>query len=104
MKRLKNVENKNKEQLTKVKDQGQKQLKILVSKMNKEVDFKKISFKNKLNFGLTKLYNDIKKIDYTKPVCIGSGKHHYDFTIFMGLGNFGENIYYDNFPLKKFKK
>ena len=64
LKRLKNVENKNKEQLTKIKDQGQKQLKILVSKMNKEVDFKKISFKNKLNFELTKLYNDIKKIDY----------------------------------------
>ena len=43
-------------------------------------------------------------MDYTKLVCIGSGKqHHYNFTIFLGLGSFAENIYNDNLSLKAAK-
>ena len=43
-----------------------------------------------------KLRNKNEKIDYTKLVCIGSGKqHNYRFTFFLGLGSFAENIYND---------
>ena len=87
-----------------IKDQGEKQLKILASKTSKGVDFKNTSFKNRLDPESAKVYNNIKeqnkRIDYTKFVCIGSGKHHYNSTIFMSLGNFTENIYNDNLLLK----
>ena len=76
-KRVKNIEGKN-EELKAIKDQGEKQLQILTSKTDKEIDFKNVSFKNKLNPESIKSYNEIKeqnkKIDYTKLVCIGSDK------------------------------
>ena len=70
---------------------------MLASKTNKGVNFKNISFKNRLDPESANVYNNIKeqnkRIDYTKLVCIGAGKDHYNFTIFMSLGNFAENIY-----------
>ena len=68
-------------------------MQILTSKTDKEVDFKNVSFKNKLSLESIKAYNEIeeqnKNIDYTKLVCIGSGKqHHYNFIIFLGIGTF----------------
>ena len=76
-KRVKNIEGKN-EELKAIKDQGEKQLQILTSKTDKEIDFKNVSFKNELNPESIKSYNEIKeqnkKIDYTKLVCIGSDK------------------------------
>ena len=104
MKRLKNINAKNEEQLKAIKDQGEKQLQILTSKVNKEVSFKNISFKKKLSFESKEIYDEIKeqnkKIDYTRLVCNGSCKHHYSFTIFLSLGNLDENIYNGNLPLK----
>ena len=45
-----------------------------------------------------------KKIEYTKLVCIISGKqHHYNSTIFSGLWSFAENIYNSNLSLKAAK-
>ena len=60
--------------------------------------------KHKLNRESARVYNEIKeqnkKIDYTKLVCIGSEKqYHYNFTIFLGLGNFAGNIYNGNLSL-----
>ena len=46
-------------------------------------------------------YSQSENIDYTKLVYIGSGKqHHYNFTIFLLLGTFAENIYNGNLSLK----
>ena len=45
LKRLEKIEGKDEEQLKTIKDQGEKQLQILTSKTNKEVDFKNVSFK-----------------------------------------------------------
>ena len=63
---------------------------MLTNNTNKEGDIKSISFKNKLNSESSKIYNGIreqyKKIDYTKLVRNGPGKHHYNFTI-LSLGN-----------------
>ena len=62
----------NEEQLETIKDQGKKQLQLLTNNTNKESDIKSMSFKNKLNFESSKIYNDIreqyKNIDYTKLV------------------------------------
>ena len=49
MKRLKNIEGKDEEQLKAIKDQGEKQLQILTRKTGKEVDFRNVSFKGKLD-------------------------------------------------------
>ena len=70
MKRLKKLEDKNGEQLEAIKlDQGEKQLQILISKTDKKVDFKNVSFEDRLNSESKKMFNEIKeqnnKIDYT---------------------------------------
>ena len=85
-------------------DQGEKQLQIFTSKVNKEVNFENVSFKNKLKFESKEIYDEIKeqnkKIDYTRLACNNPGKHYYNFTIFLSLGNLVENIYNGNLPLK----
>ena len=97
MKRLKNIEAKDEEQLKAIKDQGEKQLQILTKKINKVADFKNVSCKDKQNSESKRDYNEIEeqgeKINYTKLVCIGSGKHQYNFTIFLDLKPFAESIY-----------
>ena len=107
MKRLKNIEGKDEEQLKAIKDQGEKQLQILTRKTDKVANFKNVSFKDKLDFELKKAYNDIKeqgqKINYTKLVCIGSSKHQYTFNIFLDLKNFAESIYNGNLSRKAAK-
>ena len=107
LKRLKNIEGKDDEQLKAIKDQGEKQLQTLTKKEDKEVDFRNLSFTDKLDSESKKTSNDIKeqseKIDYTKLVCIGSGKHQYNFTIFLDLKTFAESIYNDNLLLEDSK-
>ena len=90
LKRLKNIEGKNKQQLDAIKDQGKNQLQILTKKTNQIDKFENVSFRNKLDSEAKKVFDEIKeqgkKIDYTKLVCIGSSvKHHYDFTIYLDL-------------------
>ena len=94
LKRLKNIKGKKKEQLKADEDQGKKQLQVLTEKLNKGVDFKNVSLKNKLSLELIRAYNKIeeqtKKIDYKKLLCNDLGKHHYNFTTFLSLGSFAE--------------
>ena len=103
MKRLKNIEAKNKEQLTAIEDQGEKQLQVVTEKQ-KKVDFKNISFKNSLNPESIRVYNEIKeqnkKIDYTKLTFNGSCKHYHKSTIFLSLRSFAESIYNASLGLK----
>ena len=62
--------NQDEEQLKAIEDQGRKELQILTGNTNKEVHLKNISFKSKLNFESTRIYNQIKDqnkmIDYAK--------------------------------------
>ena len=60
MKRLKNIEGKNKDQLDAIKDQGEKQLQILAKKTNQMDDFKNVSFRNKLNSEAKKIMMKLK--------------------------------------------
>ena len=98
MKRLKNIEGKNEQQLEAIKDEEEKQLQFFAKKINQVDDFKNISFRNELNFRAKQAFGEIKKqgekITYTKLVCIGSSaKHHYNFTIFLDLKTFAESLY-----------
>ena len=82
-----------------------KTLQILTSKTGKKVVFKNESFNGRVDSESLNIYNDIKeenkKIYYRKCVCIGLGRrHHYNFTIFLGLANFAEDIYSGNFSFK----
>ena len=65
-KRFKNIEGKNEEQLNWIEDQEEKQSKVLNNKTKKEVDFKNVSFKNKLNLeskkSTMKLRNKVKRL------------------------------------------
>ena len=58
---------------------------------------KNVSFKNNLNSESVRAYNEIKeqnkKINYTKLVYNGSGKLHYNFTVYLNLGSFAGSIY-----------
>ena len=94
LKRLENIEGKDEDQLKAIKNQGEKQLQILAKIKNKAVDFKNISFRNSKS---KKVYSNIReqseKINYSKLVYIGSGKHQYNFTIILDLKTFAESIY-----------
>ena len=94
LKRLENIEGKDEEQLKAIKNQGEKQLQILAKIKNKAVDFKNISFKDSKS---KKVYSNIReqseKINYSKLVYIGSGKHQYNFTIILDSKTFAESIY-----------
>ena len=104
MKRLRNIEGKDEELIKAIKEQGEKELQILAKKTNQVADFKNIFFRNKQNSEAKKAYNKIKeqskKIDYTKLVCIGSGEHQYNFTIFLDLKTFAESLHNGSLSLK----
>ena len=107
LKRLQNIEGKNEHQLEAIKDQGEKQLQIFTKKRGEVDGLKNISFKNKLKSKGIIEYNKILKqdemIDYENLIYIGSGKHRYDFTIFLNLKTFAESIYDSNLSLKATK-
>ena len=60
MKRLKSIEGKNEDKLKAIKDQGKKQLKVLTEKLNKEVGFQNVSFKNNVNPESIRVYMKLK--------------------------------------------
>ena len=60
LKRLKNIECKNEQQLEAIKDQEEKQLKIFAKKANQVDDFKNLSLKNELNFRAKKLMMQLR--------------------------------------------
>ena len=106
LKRLKNIEGKNKEQLIVLKDQLEKQ--TIISKV-KNPNFNNLSFRNLLGDKSMKLFNKIRDqdeiIDYSRLNFIGSHKkYHFTFRNFMSLGNLAENIYNGNVSLDAAKQ
>ena len=63
---MKNTEDKNKDQLDTIKDQGEKNLQILAKKAGQVNDVKNIFFRNKINFEALKfminLTNKLKRL------------------------------------------
>ena len=101
MKRLKNIEGKNEEQLKVLKDQLEKQ--PIIRKV-KNSNFNNVSFRNLLDAKSMKVFNEIRDqdeiIDYPQLNFIGSHKkYHFNLGNFMSLGNHAENIYNGNVSL-----
>ena len=101
MKRLKNIEGKNEEQLKVLKDQLEKQ--PIISKV-KNPNFNNVSFKNLLDDKSMKVFDKIRYqdeiIDCSQFNLIGSSKKStFKFEDFMSLGNLAENIYNGNISL-----
>ena len=106
LKRLKNIEGKNEEQLKVLKDQSQKQ--PIISKV-KNPNFNKVSFRNLLYAKSMEVFNEIRDqdgiIDYLRLSFVGSSKKYtFQFKKFLSFGNLAENIYDDNVSLDAAKQ
>ena len=106
MKRLKNIEGKNEEQLKVLKDQLEKQ--PIIRKV-KNSNFNNVSFRNLLDAKSMKVFNEIRDqneiLDYSRLNSIGSSKKYtFNFGNFMSLGNLAENIYNGNVSLDAAKQ
>ena len=104
LKRLKNIEGKNEEQL-------KNQLKLVGNDSVNKESFKKLKFLNKRDQdakeSYIKTYHEVKEIDneidYNKLVCVHTNGKIYDFTIFRRLGDLARNIYYGDISIKQAK-
>ena len=103
MKRLKNIEGKNEEQLN-------NQLRLVENNSANKESFKKLKFLNKIDQdakeSCIKAYNELEKYnksDYNKLVCVHTNGKIYEFTIFRRLGESARNIYYGDISIKREK-
>ena len=83
--------------LKNIEDKNEEQLKIIY---NKNVNSHE-------SFDLGKAYNEIeemdKKVDYWRFVFIGSGNHRYDFSNFLNLKDFFDEIFSSDISLNDAK-
>ena len=106
LKRLRNIEGINEEQLEVLKDQWEKQ--PIISKV-KNPNFNNVSYRNLLDAKSMEVFNKIRDqdeiIDYSRLNFIGSSKKYaLNFKNFMSLGNLAENIYNGNVSLGAVKQ
>ena len=106
LKRLKNIEGKNEQQLEAIRDQGDRQLGAIK-------DFKAASKQKEIKFGVKSqeskiLRYEIKKIDRgnrnKKFVMVHSNRTLYDFSRLKGLSNFVLDVYDGNISIEDAKK
>ena len=97
LKRLKNLESKNEEQLREIKDQGKRQLHEIKNKSNDTKVLKAIRFFSNLSQAAKELLDKIKKeknnINPEKLVCVHTNGTLYDFNIFKSSLAFASSIY-----------
>ena len=97
LKRLKNLESKNEEQLREIKDQGKRQLHEIKNKSNDTKVLKAIRFFSNLSQAAKELLDKIKKeknnINPEKLVCAHTNRTLYDFNIFKNSLAFASSIY-----------
>ena len=93
LKRLKNIESENEQQLEIVKDQRDKQLDTIKDySAKKELEF--FDEKNQRSIELiNKNKNGNKKVNYRKRLCMHSDGRPYNFNGFKKTENLGNNIY-----------
>ena len=96
MKRLKNIEGKNEQQLELIKNKGEKQLN-LVNKNNLEKESKQLEIQSYLNPEAKRLMDEINKEikdnEDKKFVCIHSKGKEYNFYKFTNLNLSGNKIF-----------
>ena len=105
LKRLKNTESKNEQQLDLIRDQGEKQL-DLIGKINTD-KIEKIGFYDKQNNQAVGLVNKVNKSvrenKINKFVCTHSNGTQYDFNQYRDLNQFGSEIYKKEISLDEAK-
>ena len=92
MKRLRNIEGKDEEQLKAIKEQGQKQLQILTKKTDQVDDFKNIFFRNELNSEAKRAYDEVE--EHSKRFIIQ------DLSALAHQGIIAESLYNGSLSLK----
>ena len=96
MKRLKNIEGKNKEQLEAIEDQGNKQSDAIKNIVNTNLN--SVSYFSQLSPEAKVLFGEIKKekddIDPKKHVFVKSNGEIFNFTTFKISLQFASNIYH----------
>ena len=106
MKRLKNNEDKNKDQLDAIKDQGERQLEAISSSSETNQPHKP-EFGNKNNQEARKLVDEIKRTNREnknkKLVCFHSNGTPYDFIKFRDINQFANDILYSHTSIKQAK-
>ena len=107
MKKIKNIEGKNEEQLKAIEDQGKKQLEEIKNINVSSKPLKTISFFSTISEKAKELMNKIKVIDdwletNAQLICIKTdGKTNYDFSKFTFPSKFPSKIYNYDFTLQK---
>ena len=99
MKRLKNVEGKNEQQLEAIKDQGENQLDAIKNYGSKKESFKKLEFPDEKQQEINKLVDELrqinKKLENDKKdgnlLCVHTNGREYNYNKFTLL----EQFYYD---------
>ena len=109
LKRLKNIEGKNEQQLEAIKDQGEGQLEAISSYNATKIDQKKkeIEFNNKKNQEAKEIVDDVNKIirenKYKKFACSHSNETLYNFNTFSDIKQLGNDIFNGNVSIKEVK-
>ena len=115
MKRLKNVESKNDQQLEAIKDQGEKQLETIIDQRERQLDSissngatnksQKIEFDNEKNQEAKELVDEVDKISrenkYKKFMCFHSNGTPYNFNKFRDMKKFGNDIFNGRVSIKQ---
>ena len=108
LKRLKNIEGKNGEQIKAIEDQGEKQLKEIKKVKTDSKSLKMVSFFNGLSPEAKQLKNKIREkendIDPKKIVCTKSDGTIFNLNIFKLSFKFASSIYDGKITLEKAKK
>ena len=103
MKRLKNIESKNEQQLKAIKYQREKQLHA-VKDYSAKKQLKFFDEKNKRAIKLMiKMRKANKKVDYKKLLCVHSNGRLYNFNGFTKIEDLGNNIYSGHISTKQAK-
>ena len=107
LKRLKNIEGKNEEQLKAIEDQGKKQLEEIKNIKTDSKSSKMIGFFSGLNSEAKELLDQLKEeknsIDSKRLVCVKYNGTIFNFNVFKSSSDFASDIYNSKISLEKGK-
>ena len=107
MKRLKNIEDKNEQQLEAIKDEGEKQLDAIIKDYSAKKKLGIFDDKNQKAIELISKINEIrnvnKKVDYKKLLWAHSNGRIYNFNGFTKIEDLENEIYRGHISIKQAK-
>ena len=107
LKRLRNIEEKNKEQLDETEYQGERQLDVIKNYSAKKESFKELEFSSeegqKPKEISAKVREAYSKTDYKKLLCVHTNETEYNFNNFKKLKKFVYDIHFGRISIKQTK-